>query len=180
MNPPGDSPVQEKEGETSMKLVKLIDERLEEFLMVALLFVMAVLMIVQVVCRYCFHQSLTWSEELVRFLFIWAGFISISYCVKKSISIKITQFEALLPEKLADSIDIVRNTILLAFCLYMVPFSLRYLQQCMHNGSTSPAMGIPMTLVQAAPLVGFLMVSVRLFQYILLAIHNLRKGGRMF
>lgn len=110
-----------------MKLIKLIDERLEEFLMVALLFLMAVLMIVQVVCRYCFHQSLTWSEELVRFLFIWAGFISISYCVKKSISIKITQFEALLPEKLADSIDIVRNTILLAFCLYMVPFSLRYL-----------------------------------------------------
>ena len=50
----------------------------------------------------------------------------------------------------------------------------------MQNGSTSPAMGIPMTLVQAAPLVGFLMVSVRLFQYILLAIHNLRKGGRMF
>jgi hypothetical protein len=41
-------------------------------------------------------------------------------------------------------------------------------------------MGIPMTLVQAAPLAGFLMVSVRLFQYILLAIHNLRKGGRMF
>ena len=164
----------------SMKLIKLIDERLEEFLMVVLLFLMAVLMIVQVVCRYCFHQSLTWSEELVRFLFIWAGFISISYCVKKGISIKITQFEALLPEKLADSIDIVRNAILLAFCLYMVPFSLRYLQQCIHNGSTSPAMGIPMTLVQAAPLVGFLMVSVRLFQYILLAIHNLRKGGRMF
>ena len=108
------------------------------------------------------------------------GFISLSYCVKKKISIKITQFEALLPEKTADYIDIVRNALLLCFCVYMVPFSLRYLQQCMHNGSTSPAMGIPMTLVQAAPLVGFILVSVRLFQCILEAIHNLREGGRMF
>lgn len=163
-----------------MRVLKLIDERLEEFLMVVLLLLMAVLMIAQVVSRYCFHQSLIWSEELVRFLFVWAGFISISYCVKKKISIKITQFEALLPEKMAEVIDIVRNAVLLAFCLYMVPFSLRYLQQCIHNGSTSPAMGIPMTMVQSAPLVGFLMVSVRLFQCIVEAIHNLRKGGRMF
>lgn len=40
-----------------MRVLKLIDERLEEFLMVVLLLLMAVLMIVQVVSRYCFHED---------------------------------------------------------------------------------------------------------------------------
>ncbi|MCQ2441805.1 MAG: TRAP transporter small permease [Oscillospiraceae bacterium] len=163
-----------------MKLLKWLDDYLEEALLVILLLCMVAIMGIQVFCRYSLKQSLTWSEELTRYLFVWAGFISISYCVKKKISIKITQFEQMLPEKTADYIDIVRNVLLLLFCVYMVPFCVRYLQQCVNNGSTSSSLGIPMYFVQSAPLVGFSMVSVRLLQCILEAIHNLREGGRMF
>ncbi len=163
-----------------MKVLKWLNESLEETLMVLLLIAMALIMGVQVFCRYCLSYSLTWSEELTRYLFVWAGFISISYCVKKKVSIKITQFEQMLPEKTADYIDIVRNALLLLFCLYMIPFSVRYLGQCINNGSTSSSMGIPMYFIQSAPLVGFSMVSVRLAQCIIEAIHNLKEGGRMF
>lgn len=163
-----------------MKVLKWLKEYLEEALMGGLLIIMAVIMGVQVVCRYCFSYSLSWSEELVRYLFIWAGFISLSYCVKKNISIKITQFEQMLPAKAAEVMDIVRNVLLLCFCVYMIPFSVRYLEQCINNGSTSAAMGIPMYLIQSAPLVGFIMVSFRLVEYIITAVHNVKEGGRMF
>lgn len=163
-----------------MKILKWIDEYLEEALMGGLLVLMAVIMGIQVLCRYCFSYSLTWSEELTRYLFVWAGFISLSYCVKKKISIKITQFEQILSDKVADIMDIVRNVLLLCFTLYMIPFSVRYLEQCINNGSTSASMGIPMYVIQSAPLVGFVLVSFRLFECILEAIHNYRKGGRMF
>ena len=81
------------------KLLHGIDEYLEEVLLVILLACMAVIMGIQVFCRYVLSMSLSWSEELTRYLFIWAGFLSISYCTKRCISIKIEQFVALFPKR---------------------------------------------------------------------------------
>ena len=66
-------------------MLKWLDENLEEFLMVALLIAMTVIMGIQVFARYALGASLSWSEELTRYLFIWSGFISVSYCTKKCI-----------------------------------------------------------------------------------------------
>ena len=80
-------------------MLKWLDENLEEFLMVALLIAMTVIMGIQVFARYALGASLSWSEELTRYLFIWSGFISVSYCTKKCISIKIEQFVAMFPRR---------------------------------------------------------------------------------
>ena len=74
------------------KIVFWIDEYLEEFVMTILLILMALIMGVQVLSRYVFGMSLSWSEEITRYLFIWSAFISVSLCTKKCISIKIDQF----------------------------------------------------------------------------------------
>ena len=81
------------------KAINWIDEYLEEVLLVAALAAMALIMGVQVFCRYVLGASLSWSEELTRYIFIWAGFLSVSYCTKKCISIKIEQFVALFPKR---------------------------------------------------------------------------------
>jgi TRAP-type C4-dicarboxylate transport system permease small subunit len=47
-----------------------IDEYLEEFVMTILLILMALIMGVQVLSRYVFGMSLSWSEEITRYLFI--------------------------------------------------------------------------------------------------------------
>ena len=38
---------------------------------------------VQVVMRYVFHSSLTWSEEMARYLFVWLVYFSVAYTAKK-------------------------------------------------------------------------------------------------
>lgn len=69
------------------KALQWLDENLEEVLLVIALAAMAVIMGIQVIARYIFGASLSWSEELTRYIFIWAGFLSVSYCTKKCISI---------------------------------------------------------------------------------------------
>ena len=81
------------------KIVNWLDENLEEFLLGISLAAMAVIMGIQVVARYLFGASLSWSEELTRYIFIWAAFLSVSYCTKKCISIKIEQFVAFFPKR---------------------------------------------------------------------------------
>ncbi len=146
------------------KLLHGLDEYLEEVLLVILLACMAVIMGIQVFCRYVLSMSLSWSEELTRYLFIWAGFLSISYCTKRCISIKIEQFVALFPKRGKALFKVINHTVELILFFYLLPFSWRYLNLAIAAGQTSPALGIPMYLVQAAPLAGFLLAAVRILQ----------------
>lgn len=146
------------------KLLHGLDKYLEEVLLVILLAGMAVIMGIQVFCRYVLSMSLSWSEELTRYLFIWAGFLSISYCTKRCISIKIEQFVALFPKRGKALFKVINHTVELILFFYLLPFSWRYLNLAIATGQTSPALGIPMYLVQAAPLAGFLLAAVRILQ----------------
>ncbi|MCD8341324.1 MAG: TRAP transporter small permease [Clostridiales bacterium] len=147
-----------------MKVLKWLDESLEEVLLILLLICMVCIMGIQVVARYCFNQSLSWSEELTQYLFVWATFISVSYCVKKRISIKIEQLLNILPEPGQTALRLFRHTIVFIFCIIMLPYCQSYLQQSIELEATSAALGISMYYIQSAPLVGFLLLTVRVAQ----------------
>lgn len=147
-----------------MKILKWFDEHLEEFLMVILLGLMTVIMAIQIGARYIIGNSLSWSEEITRYLFIWSAFISISYCTKKGISIKIQQFIYMFPKRGKIIFKIVNHTLELIFFFYLIPFAFLYLRSSIESGQVSPACGIPMYLVQSAPLVGFILASIRIIQ----------------
>ena len=76
-----------------MKVLKWLDNNLEQAILLILLCGMTIVMGGQIIARYAFSASLSWSEELTRYLFIWCGFLSVSYCSKKCLSIKIEQFK---------------------------------------------------------------------------------------
>lgn len=147
-----------------MKVLKWVDENLEETILVVLLLLMSVAMGAQIVARYIFNSPLSWSEELSRFLFVWSGFLSISYCFKKQISIKIEQLVSFLPEKVAAMFKIIEKAIMLVFYFYMVPFAWTYFNSALTSGQLSPAMQIPMCIIYIAPLVGFILSIIRLVQ----------------
>ncbi len=147
-----------------MKLLRWLDDNLEETLLILLLICMVIIMGIQVFARYVLDQSLSWSEELTQYLFVWATFISISYCVKKRISIKIEQVINSLSDPGKTLLRLFRHTLVLAFCIIMLPFCYTYVQQAVEFGSTSAALKIPMYYVQSAPLVGFILLTIRVAQ----------------
>ena len=141
-----------------------LDENLEEFLLVIGLIAMTLIMGVQVFCRYVLGMSLSWSEELTRYIFIWCGFLSVSYCSKKCLSIKIEQFVAIFPRRGKAIFKIVNHTFELIFFIYMIPFAFSYMMSSVKSGQLSPACKIPMYFIQTAPLVSFVLVAFRVLQ----------------
>lgn len=93
------------------KVLQRLDRYLEEFLLVVFLGAMTLIMGVQVVSRYVFGMSLSWSEEITRYLFIWSGFLSVSYCSKMCISIKIEQFVSKLSRRTIAWVKVFTHTI---------------------------------------------------------------------
>lgn len=156
-----------------MKLIKWLDDNLEETILLLLLCAMTLIMGLQVVSRYLFQNSLSWSEELTRYLFIWSGFISVSYCIKKWISIKVDQIINMLPTSGYVIFQFVLNVILFGFFIYLSIHAYSYLQMSIASSQVSPALGLPMPFVHAAPLTGFVLAMIRSFQQIVLEAKNI-------
>ncbi len=161
-----------------MKFLKWLDDNLEETILILLLICMVVIMGMQIVARYALNTSLSWSEELTQYLFVWSVFLSISYCVKKRISIKIEQFLNILPKKGQTGLRLLRHTLVFIFCLIMIPYCVTYVRQAIDLQATSAALHIPMYFIQSAPLVGFLLLTVRVFQAWLREAKNMFGGKK--
>ncbi|HRV99007.1 MAG TPA: TRAP transporter small permease, partial [Aminobacteriaceae bacterium] len=57
-------------------------DRVEEVFLVGSLAFNVVLIFIQVVMRYVFQNSLSWSEELARYIFLWQTWVGASYAVR--------------------------------------------------------------------------------------------------
>lgn len=158
-----------------MKVLKWLDDNFEETILLVFLIIITTVMSVQIVLR-LFNSALTWSEELVRFLFVWSGFLSISYCFKKQISIKIEQIVDMFPKKVNAGVKLLEKVILLVFYFFMIQYAYDYFTRAIASGQLSPAMQIPMYTIQIAPLVGFILSVIRLIQGIFEKTHVLVTG----
>ncbi len=160
-----------------MKALRWLDKNAEEFILLVFLIVMVLVMGVQVLMRYLLNYSLTWSEELTRYLFVWSSFLSIGYCIKNSSSIKLEQFLGLLPKGVAQGIRLSSKIVMLSFFIFILKNSISLVQSTKVSEQVSSAMGFPMYLVQSAAVAGFALAIIRLLQSFYLGFVEL-KGMR--
>ncbi len=155
-----------------MKVIRFLDDKLEELLLIGLLVAMALIMGIQIFCRYVLNYSLSWSEELTRYLFIWSCFISISYCIKRWISIKVDQVIKMLPKKGYVIAQLLLNILLFILFVYLTVHGYQFLLLAIKSKQRSPALGLPMVYVQCSPFVGFALAAFRSFQQIIYEMQN--------
>ena len=157
-----------------MKVLKWLDKNLEEVVLVILLFAMMLIMGIQVFARYALGNSLSWSEEVTRFCFIWTGFLSISYCVKHGADIKIEQvidlFANIAGGKVKIAFKILVNVVELIFFAYLLPFAYHYVHSSYISQAASPAVGIPMWILQSITLISFVLTEIRILQKLVVRI----------
>lgn len=162
-----------------MNLLKVLDEKLELSICIVLMSLMTVIIFVQVIMRYVMHNSLVWSEELARYLFIWLIYIGISYGAKIMKHIKIEAALGLFPMKVRPIIIIIGDVLFLGFSLFITYTAFTVVQRQIGLGQKSPAMQIPMWIIYAAPMVGFALTSIRQIQTIIYRVNKLKQGGKI-
>lgn len=144
--------------------MKWFDDYFEEGLLLILLIVMTVVMGVQVTARYVFQNSLSWSEELVRFLFVWSGFLGVPFCIKHHSSIAVEMLKIKLPEKLQDILSYFSYCFMIILFGIMTYYGWQTAAATFVSGQSSPALGLPMYIVQAAVPVGSALAVIRAIQ----------------
>lgn len=88
---------------------------IEEIIVVAMFAAMVLIIFVQVIMRKANH-SLSWSEELGKFLFVWISWLGISIGQREGEHIKITMLVDRLPFRTAQIFNILSDIIVIGIC----------------------------------------------------------------
>ena len=150
---------------------------LEEYILVPSFVFTVAIVFFQIIMRYVFRNSLSWSEELVRYIFLWQIWLGASFAVKAQRHLRIEAIKSILPGKYKDYSEILTLVIWLGFSLFLVYKGTELTQILMRRGQVSPAMRIPMYYPYASVPVGCSLMSIRIIEKIVEVVKTLRKEG---
>jgi C4-dicarboxylate transporter DctQ subunit len=121
-----------------------------------LVFSMVAVVSIEVFFRYVLNSSLSWSEEIARYLMIWMAFLGASLAVRSGAHISIEAFMKMMPLRVR---QVVRITILLVLILFLASLvyeSWNITQRVWRQEATSISMSMGYVYI-AAPIGFFLM-----------------------
>ncbi|UGB32227.1 TRAP transporter small permease [Metabacillus sp. B2-18] len=147
-----------------MNIKKLINEKIEEWLLVAAFLFMVTLVFVQVIFRYVINDSLGWSEELSRYILIWIAWISASYAVRKNEHIRIEFIKNLFKGIGKKVIEMLVLILWFLMALFLAIEGTQLAMQIKITNQVSPSMGVPMWMLYLATPVGGTLMCIRLIQ----------------
>jgi len=85
-----------------------------------LLICITLVVTLQIVCRYILQELPPWSEELSRYLFIWANFVGAGVALARSSHVSIDSLVARLPDSVRRKLETVVVILVTTFALFMV------------------------------------------------------------
>lgn len=145
-----------------MKKITKIYDSLEAYVLVLALAFSTLLIFVQVIFRYVLNDSITWSEELARYIFIWMIWLGTSVSMKQKEHIRMDMLMNAVHGKGKLVLDLVSGIIMLAFCIFLVKYGWDLVASMMSRGNKSVALRLPMWVVYSSLPFSQLIVALRL------------------
>jgi TRAP-type C4-dicarboxylate transport system permease small subunit len=119
---------------------------------------MTITVALQVICRYWVGISLTWSEELSRYLMVWLTFLGAGIAFKKGAHMS---FHLLLQRVPPEARFLAKVFTLCAILIYLIILAVKGIQLSLFNmAQYSPAMGIPVGTIYLAIPAGSVVMAV--------------------
>lgn len=106
------------------------------------LVMMAGITAVQVFNRYVLQSSLDWSEELARYLFIWAVYVGCSYATQMDRHLEVTILRTVFKGRFARPLSILASLITVFFCAFATILGVKFVIFLAGTGQKTPALEV--------------------------------------
>lgn len=144
-------------------LLKILDN-FESYVCRTLLALFVLLLFAQIVSREVFQKSLSWSEELAVYMFVWFVFFGASYAAKLSAHNRVTFHFKWLPAKMALAMEAIADLIWIAFNCYFVYLACDFIFNRMNIFWKSQTLGVPMKYIYLILPIAFSLMTLRIIQ----------------
>lgn len=151
------------------KFLCLVDDNLEKVFLVAGLFASFTLLTVQVIYRYVIVKlgmsaSISWVEELARFLFIWISYLAVPVAIKKDSMVKIDVVFGMLSDKRKATNNLIVDILMAVMAGILYYEGTGMISQQMVNPSLTAGLKIPYMIPYMILPIGFGLTVIRVIQ----------------
>jgi len=157
-----------------MKKIKNIYDRLEEYLLVGSLVFNVIIVFAQVIMRSVFNYSLSWTEELSRYIFIWQTWLGTSTALKYNEHIRVELIYSFIKNvKIQRLLKILAYLIWFAFSLFLAYNGWKLTLSMISRNALSSGMRVPLAFVYISLPISSLLICLRLVPKIYTDIKNI-------
>lgn len=125
---------------------------------------MTVALFLQILSRYVFNFSITWTEELSIFGLMWITYFGASIAVMERRHIRITILSDMLPPKPKKCLDIICNIAFIIFISFVSTGIFSMTEIAYTTNQSAAASGMPRYIVIGGIFIAFIMIAIRLIQ----------------
>jgi TRAP-type C4-dicarboxylate transport system permease small subunit len=143
-------------------------------LAIVLIIVLVITITIQVIFR-SFFTSFSWTEEVSRFLLIYLSMLGSAMAYNKDRHISVKLFHDKLKEKTSCIINIIINTLSLAFFVFLINFSIELIRRQQYQ--VSGALQVPMQYIYMSIPISMSAMLVFCLGKITYDLHKLLKMG---
>lgn len=126
------------------------------------------IMFAQVLFRYVFNHSLSWSEESAKFIFVWLVFLGAAVCIKERVHIGVEFLIERLSGNRKKYLELFNTLLIVLFNAAISIIGFFWVYEV--SGTLSPAMELPLNIVFYAALPVAAVLSV------IYGIRNIKEG----
>lgn len=129
-----------------------------------LLALLCVIVFVQVIMRYAYGHSLSWSEELTRYMFVWIIYLGVNLGIRGDNQIKIDILDLAVHGKVRRGLHILQYVISIAACAITMVGSIQLIK--IGFLASSPTPRAPMWIIYVVFPIGFVLDIIALIRKI--------------
>jgi TRAP-type C4-dicarboxylate transport system permease small subunit len=118
-----------------------------EYLSMAIVTIMSILVVAQVILRYVFNDPLTWSEELARFCFIYLAFVGIGAAYGRRRHMFVDALLIELPPRFKRIVEVSVAGLATAFLVAVIGITIRTILDLYRMEVDTPALELPMAYI---------------------------------
>ena len=135
-----------------MKKALDLFEKLIDLIVAALIGAFTLLILVQVVSRYVFNNTVTWSEQAARYLFIWMVFLGMPVLYRHGEHVGFTMVAERFPKKVQAVVRIIIHLLVLGFCVFWLIQAIEFCGRV--SGKRMVGLGLPQIYIHSCQPVG--------------------------
>lgn len=162
------------------KIIRAIDINFEPVIATFLFIGMILLVALDVVLRFVFHSGLSWSEEFIKYVFVWIVFFCFSYATRLNRHIRFTFLVNILPEYIAKILLLITDIIFFALSVLLFYFAAQIVRKTFEFGDMAVTIKVSLNVLYLTGVVGLFLNVIRVIQNIVWKIRHMKSPVETF
>jgi len=136
----------------------------EEWIIAVLLCIMVLMVAGQVLSRYVFRTSLSHTEELVRYFFVWITFLGAAAAAYRKRHLSIVGILRFIPDRVMKRVRLSAGFGAVLFAGLLIIYGIKVVLLQIRTAQTTAALGFPMWIIGLAVPVSATLLVIRLIK----------------